>query len=109
LSKAYIVVLVTTKDTNEAHTISQALLEKKMVACVNTVSTIKSQYWWEGKVHEDNESLLIMKSTRDMFPMIVKEVKTLHSYSVPEIIALPIVEGNVAYLQWIEDTISRKD
>ena len=98
----HIVILITTKDTKEAEKISRALVKQKLIACANIVKGIKSFFWWEGKVERANEVLLILKTKQSFFKKIVKTVKALHSYSVPEVIALPIVRGHKDYLRWID-------
>jgi len=98
------VVLITVKSGAEAKKISKALVAKKLVACVNIVKDIESFFWWEGKVDNAKETLLILKIQKKCFPKIVKAVKALHSYSVPEIIALPIIAGEKKYLKWIKDS-----
>ncbi|MCK5215354.1 MAG: divalent-cation tolerance protein CutA [Candidatus Omnitrophica bacterium] len=103
-----IVVFITAKDVEQADKIARRLLGKKLVACVNTVGSITSQYWWEGEIQKDTESLLIIKSRQELFHEIEKEVKALHSYSVPEIIAVPIIDGNPDYLDWIKETVEQK-
>ena len=101
----YSVIFITTKDMSEAEKISKALVSKKLVACVNIVKGIKSFFWWEGKVDEANEVLLILKTKRSYFEKIEKAVKLLHSYDVPEIIALPIIEGSKDYLRWVNASL----
>jgi len=103
----YIVVFVTCTNKEEGEKISQALVEKKLVACVNLIPEISSRYWWQGKIETSNEVLLIIKSKKSLFKEIVAEVKRLHSYTVPEIIALPIINGNKDYLDWIEESVGR--
>lgn len=100
-----IVVFVTAKDEQEAGKIAEGLVQKKLIACANIVSGIKSVFWWEGKVDRAQECLLILKSQRKLFPKIAEAVRTLHSYDVPEIIALPIVEGSKPYLDWMEESL----
>ena len=100
-----IVIFITTKNTAEAKKISQALVGKRLIACANIVKGIQSFFWWEGKVDKANEVLLVIKTKRSLFKEIVKAVKALHSYSVPEIIALPIIEGNKDYLRWIHASV----
>jgi periplasmic divalent cation tolerance protein len=80
-------------------------VEKRLAACVNQIPGISSWYWWEDKVTEDQEVLLVMKSSRERFDELEKEVLRLHSYAIPEVIALPIVEGSKNYLNWIEDSL----
>lgn len=97
----HIVIFITCKNKPEAEAIANKLLEEKMIACANIVSGIQSMYWWEGKVNTDQEVLMIIKTRKTLFPKIVKTVKNFHSYTVPEIIALPITAGNADYLKWI--------
>ena len=107
MKQKFIVILVTAKDTAEAQKISQALLEKKLVACANIVPAVKSFFWWEGKSDNADEVLVIMKTQKKLFSKVITLVKALHSYSVPEIIALPIVAGSKDYLAWVaESTIA---
>ena len=100
------VVLITTKSSPEARRIAQKLIEKKLVACVNIVAKIQSFFRWQGKVCSEQEALMIIKTRKSCFKSLVQAVKSLHSYSVPEIIALPIVEGNADYLKWIDASVS---
>ena len=102
----YIVILITTADTEEAQQISGALLEQKKAACVNIISGVNSLFWWDGKLDSAQESLLVVKTKTSLLPEIIDLVKRLHSYDVPEIIALPIVGGNPDYLEWIDNSLS---
>ena len=101
----YIIVLITCAKKQEATKIMKALLEKKLVACVNIVDKVESFFWWKGKIDRAQECLLIAKSTRAKLDKITKVVKSLHSYEVPEIIGLPVAGGNKTYLDWIDDCI----
>jgi periplasmic divalent cation tolerance protein len=98
-----IVVLVTCGTEDEAAEIAHVLVEERLVACVNILSPVHSIYRWEGKIWDEKEWLLIMKTQKKRFEDLEKKVKSLHSYSVPEIIALPIVEGSASYLKWLEE------
>jgi len=100
----HIVILVIAKDEAQAQKIAEKLVEKKLVACANIVPGIQSIFRWQGKVDRAQEVLLILKSRRRHFPSIVQTVKALHSYDVPEVIALPIIEGNKDYLQWLTES-----
>src|SRR3989338_6640885 len=100
----HIVILVTAKDEDQAKRIAEKLVEEKLVACANIVPGIQSIFRWKGKVDSAKEVLLVLKSRRRHFPSIVKAVKALHSYDVPEVIALPIVEGNKDYLNWLTES-----
>ena len=98
-----ILVLVTCGTEEEALKIASALVEERMAACVNLISPIRSIYRWEGKIWDEREWLLLIKTQRHRFEDLEKRIKSLHSYSVPEIIGLPIVEGASAYLNWLEE------
>ncbi|WFO75451.1 divalent-cation tolerance protein CutA [Desulfurococcaceae archaeon MEX13E-LK6-19] len=102
----WILVLVTTSGLDEAKRIAKTLVEKKLAACINIVEKIHSVYWWQGKVEEGDESLLVIKTRVDKFKELVDTVKKLHSYTVPEIIALPIVVGSSDYLKWLDESVS---
>jgi len=102
---AYIIILVTCASREEAEEITQVLVAEKLIACGNIVPSVQSIFFWQGKVSNENESLILAKSTRDHFPTILKRVKSLHSYTVPEIIALPVIEGSPDYLEWISSTV----
>ena len=96
---------VTINDFSKAQALAKLLVEKKLVACTNIVGNtenpITSIYRWEGKIEEDKEFLMIMKSRTQLLREIVDEVKKNHSYTVPEVIACPILGGNVDYLNWV--------
>jgi len=96
------VVLVTTGTSEEAEKIAQLLLNRRKVACVNIVPGVHSVFWWQGKLDSARESLLIAKTRTSLVPQVVDLVRGAHSYTVPEIIALPVVAGNQDYLEWID-------
>lgn len=100
-----IVILITCSNKKEAQRIARYLVGEKLVACVNIVDNIKSMFWWEGKIYSANEVLLITKTKKSMINKIIRQVKPLHSYKVPEIIALPIVAGNKDYINWIDESV----
>jgi len=97
----YIVILITTASPEEAELISTVLLKQRKVACVNIVPRVSSHFWWQAKLDATGESLLIVKTKASQLEALVQLVKEVHSYEVPEIIALPIVGGNQDYLDWI--------
>jgi periplasmic divalent cation tolerance protein len=101
-----IVVLVTGGSARECAKIARHLLERRLIACANLVPQVRSLYTWEGKVADERECLMVLKSSRTVFPELQAEIERLHSYSVPEIIALPIIEGSPNYLNWIADSIT---
>jgi len=98
-----IVALVTCGSEDEAIKIAYGLVESRLAACVNLVAPIRSVYRWEGKIWDEKEWLLIIKTERHRFEEMEKKVKSLHSYSAPEIISLSISEGSSAYLNWITE------
>ena len=97
----YIVILVTCKDKLEAEKITQSLLGQHLIACGNIVSPVVSFFNWCGKIDIAEECLIVMKSRLDLFELVAEQVKGLHSYEVPEILALPIVDGSKTYLDWL--------
>jgi periplasmic divalent cation tolerance protein len=99
-----IVIFVTCGSEEEGLKIANALVEGHLAACVNLISPIRSIYRWEGKIWDEKEWLLIIKTQKDRFEELEKKVKSLHSYSVPEIISLPISEGSSSYLKWIKES-----
>lgn len=101
----YIVILVTAKDKKEAQKISAGLIKAKLAACVNIIAKVDSLFFWEGKIDRAKESLLVIKSRKEKLPSIIKLVKSLHSYKVPEIIALPVISGDKTYLRWIDASL----
>lgn len=103
---AYIVILITASNAEEAQQISSVLLEKRKAACVNIIASVDSHFWWEDKLDTTRESLLVVKTRASLLPEIIDLVKKTHSYTVPEIIALPIIGGNQDYLEWIEKSVS---
>jgi periplasmic divalent cation tolerance protein len=98
-----LVVLVTCGSEEEGLKIAHALVEERLAACVNLVSPIRSIYRWEGKIWDEKEWLLIIKTQTVRVEDLEKRVKSLHSYSVPEIIALPIEKGSSSYLNWVKE------
>ena len=102
----YITLFITTASVTEAEQISKTLLERRKVACVNIISRVSSHFWWEDNIDSAEESLLITKTRSALLSDVINLVKGMHSYDIPEIIALPIVGGNEDYLQWIEKSTS---
>ena len=99
----HIVVFITAETPKQARKIADALLSKKLAACVNIVPKVHSQFWWQGKIDSSDESLLIVKTKAALLDDVIVSVKRNHSYTVPEVIALPIVGGNKDYLDWIDE------
>lgn len=101
-----IVIFVMAKNVREANKIATKLVEGKLVACANVVKGVNSIFRWKGKVEKAGETLLILKSKKSCFKKVVKTVKKYHSYDVPEIIALPIIDGSTDYLSWVKKNCS---
>lgn len=97
-----IVVLVTAASERQAGRIGRVLIRAELAACVTIVPRVRSIFRWKGKVSEEREALLIMKSRADLFGRVAAEVKRIHSYQVPEVIAFPIMQGSADYLDWIQ-------
>jgi periplasmic divalent cation tolerance protein len=102
--KGYCVVFITTP-VGEGEKIASFIVEKKLGACVNVVKDISSLYWWKGNIEKDSESLLVVKTSLKKLLQLTEEVKKVHPYTVPEIIALPIIGGNEDYLNWIDESL----
>ena len=97
----HIVILTTAGSEEEATKISRGLVEKKLAYCVNTIPSIQSTYYWDGKLCVDDELLLIIKTKEEKFSTVKDWILANHSYDVPEVIALPITQGSSDYLQCI--------
>ncbi len=96
-------VLVTVSSVSEGERIANRLVELRLAACVNVVPNLRSFFWWEGKLTEEGEALLLIKTRRGLIDRVVERVKRLHSYQLPEVIALPIIGGSEDYLNWLEE------
>jgi periplasmic divalent cation tolerance protein len=103
----YIILLVTTANKQEAENIAQSLLEARLIACANIISAVSSRFIWAEKIDHADEVLVLMKSRRDLFDEVYAKVKSLHSYEVPEVLALPIVAGSEAYLDWLGSSLKK--
>jgi len=101
----HIAIFVTCPSMKEAEAIADALLSERIVACANIISGVRSNFWWKGRIDSADETLLVLKTTKKNFTKAEKAVKRLHSYDVPEIIALPIAAGSRAYLDWIDKSV----
>ncbi|MEM2971816.1 MAG: divalent-cation tolerance protein CutA [Candidatus Bathyarchaeia archaeon] len=105
MTYSHIIVMVTTVNREEAEKIVHCLLNEKLIACANIFGPVSSFFWWVGKIERAEEYLLLMKSHIDLFEKLCEKVKALHSYEVPEIIALPIVKGYKAYMEWLDSSL----
>jgi periplasmic divalent cation tolerance protein len=99
------IVLSTAGSEDEARKIAKHLVEQKLAACVNIVPKIESVYRWQGKVESNREYLLLIKTSSEKFPEVRDAIRELHSYELPECIALAVEQGASAYLHWLEDSV----
>jgi len=106
---SYIIVMVTTQTNEEALNIVRRLLDDRLIACANIVGPVSSLFWWENKIDEAKEFLVFMKSRKRLFQRLSSRIKEIHSYQVPEVIALPIIEGLPSYLEWLGASLQPVD
>ena len=104
-----IVVLSTCATKKDAEKLARALLEERLAACVTVVPRVRSYYHWKGAIEETDEFLLVIKSSREMFAGISSALEKLHPYEVPEVLALPVVEGSANYLNWLQANVGDVD
>ncbi|MBM4354488.1 MAG: divalent-cation tolerance protein CutA [Deltaproteobacteria bacterium] len=107
MSEDPVVVLVTTP-ADRASEIASHLVQNRLAACVNIIPDIRSVFRWQENIEEDRECLLVIKSTRQSFEAVSLAVRENHPYTVPEIIALPIVDGYDGYLNWVRENVGSK-
>jgi periplasmic divalent cation tolerance protein len=100
------VVLVTASSETEAKTIARTLVEERLAACVNIIPGLTSIYHWEGNICEDRELLLVIKTQAQKVAVLHERIVPLHSYAVPEVIALPIADGSPRYLEWLDSCLT---
>lgn len=98
-------VILCTTPVSEVEKLARPLVEEQLVACIN-VSDVNSFFRWDGKLEDEKEALLIMKTTTDKIDDVVRRVQDLHSYDVPEVIALPIIGGHEGYLEWVRTSVA---
>jgi periplasmic divalent cation tolerance protein len=101
----FIVVYVTVGSPAEGERLARTLVEEKLAACVNRIAPVQSIYRWQGEIEQSEEELLIIKTRKTLFTALEKKVRELHSYSVPEIIALPVIAGSDDYLRWLGEQV----
>ncbi len=97
----YILVLTTVPDKKSGQEIAQALVNERLAACVTATGVSESCYWWKGKISQDQEHILFIKTKGDLYPRVEEKILETHPYEVPEIIALPLILGYGKYLDWI--------
>jgi len=99
----YIQIITTTDRREEAENIAKRLVEKRLVSCAQILGPIKSIYWWKGNMEEAEEWMIFFKTKMELFKDVESSIKEIHSYEVPEIIAVPITGGSKDYFSWIEE------
>lgn len=104
--REHIVAVTTIGGEEEAVRLARALLERRLVACVNILDSVRSLYRWKGAVEDDREHLLFMKTRGDRYPALESALEELHPYDVPELIVLPIERGSSSYLSWIDENVT---
>jgi periplasmic divalent cation tolerance protein len=100
-------VVLITAPREEADSLARGLVEGRLAACVNVVPKIHSYYWWEESIHNDEESLLICKTTEDRLPEIFDFIRENHPYEAPEVLAIPLTEGLPEYISWVLEETSK--
>ena len=101
----HIMLSMTASSADEAAAVARKLVDAQLVACCNIVPEIRSIYRWQGQVHDEAEAMMVAKTRADLLPEIMRAVKSVHSYDVPEIVATPIVGGLDAYLSWVDENV----
>lgn len=103
---APIIVFMTATSRSEARKIVKHLLESRLIACANICGPAESRFWWQGKIDKAIEFLVLLKSDQKLFTKLTKAIKEMHSYDVPEILAVPVVEGFPPYLEWLNAALA---
>lgn len=103
-----IVVLSTCDSEEQAEAIAQDLVEQRLAACVNIIAGARSIYRWKDQIEDSREFLLLIKSRRDLFDKLRAAIHKLHSFEVPEVIALPVIDGSPNYLTWLDSELQTK-
>lgn len=102
-----IIVLMTTATKKKAENITRNLLNQRLIVCANIVGPVSSLFWWKEKISRENEFLVLMKTSADLFEKLATTVKQMHSYEIPEIIAVPITKGEQTYLEWLSGSLRK--
>jgi periplasmic divalent cation tolerance protein len=99
----YVIAYVTAKDSAEAKRIGETVVKERLAACANIIPSIQSIYWWKGKIEKSRESVLLLKTRKQLTSRLVNRVKELHSYDVPCVDIMPVTDGNRDYFKWVEE------
>lgn len=97
-----IVMITACGSAEEAQSLAKLVLEAHLAACVNILMQNRSLYWWKGKIEEADEWILLVKTSRDLFDQVKSLIESAHSYDLPEVLALPIIDGSPNYLAWMD-------
>jgi len=108
MSEKFITIFTTTEKKEDAERISSHLLEARLVGCVQIVGPIQSGFWWEGKIEKAEEWLVLIKTAERLYGEVEAAIKTVHPYKVPEILAIPVTEGNPDYLNWLSSSVKER-
>lgn len=104
-TRSTFVVLTTASNLSQARRLANRLVRERAAACVNVVPKVDSFYWWKGKVERGAEVLLVIKTRKSRLELLNRRIHALHSYDVPEVLALPVSAGSPAYLRWLEESL----
>lgn len=108
MEHTYVVVVITASRKEEAESIVRGLLDERLIACGNIISPVSSVFCWAGNIECAEECMILAKSRLDLFEELSDKVKALHSYRIPEIIALPLVKGSIGYMKWLESCLKQR-
>jgi len=106
-SEEFRLIVTTAGSTEQAESLASALVERRLAACVNILGDVCSVFRWKGKVEKEGERVLLIKSTSRLFPEVCKAIRELHSNDLPEVIALPILDGDPGYLDWLAQSLTQ--
>lgn len=104
MNHEYVIVLTTLPADADAQEFAVALVEERLVACANVLPAMQSVYRWDGRVEQDTERQVVLKTSRERVVLLWERVRDLHPYDVPEFVVLPVIDGNDAYLRWIAES-----
>lgn len=104
MSEEVLVVFSTVPSSEEGIGIGRRLVEERLAACVNVLPGARSIYRWQGRLEQSDEALLLIKTRRDRYPALERRIQALHSYTVPEVVAVPVAAGSPAYLDWVRES-----
>jgi len=105
----FVQVITTTETKADAQAIANALVEQRLAGCVQIVGPITSTYWWAGKIETAEEWLCLIKSRRDLYAALERAIREVHPYDVPEILAVPVIAGSKAYLEWLDSELRKEE